>query len=370
MNPRDQLQAGDWVWLPPIVDHRPWWRFWARRPAPAGFYRITNVTASTIRLEEPDMTVNSHPQYAICPSCKHPNNMPAECLRHEWQSEACSRCQTPYEYRGVQTGGKGDDYAIETREPFDLPQEAAQLTGHHADTVVVDDPNEEGAKPSSPLWASPTGADALAYGLSGLGKAGGRSAASEKIGRASENDVRSDSSKKYRRWFVFGPDVAERLAAAVKSNEVNGFWADLGGKGGFVWTTVMDLREVGPGGPLPEAATPLTKDGRAWLSRFDFADPLFAFTAQVEDEQPGNAEFDRWMNTRGAAMVVDRQYMQRDLAREAWEAGSRHAATSLALMDPPPKREPLIWPVVLGYVGGLGLGLASFSAFIIYAVLS
>lgn len=168
-----------------------------------------------------------------------------------------------------------------------LPSNAPRLNSMQVHEVSVADQGREGPPPSQ-----------------------------RKIARPGENAIRSESNTEYRRRFVLGERDAAALSVALQlsQDDVNEVWAELGQRLGFVWTTVADLRDVsGQGGEVGAG---------------DMV--ALQFTAETEAAAPGNPAYEAWRAER----FGHRPPNATDL-REAFEAGSRHAATNLAFMGEP-----------------------------------
>lgn len=303
---------------------------------------------------------------AICPTCGGENTMPDGILTAEWRADACEVCTRAFDVREIERGGEP---WIETRGPLDPEQyreamrrqiEQADHEGDHdlaqdlkaklsdaevwfttdayesppVSPPIIAPPNRgniEGESPTPKGGNCPDcgGALDLHDGDLGcpLGDAGSRPSTSQGIGRP---EKLIDSNNQYRRLFVVSQNHATALSQAIirdghdpERPNVNEFWIALAAERGFVWTTVADLTgEFSPGG---------------------FPSGEFTFTAEVEDVLPISPAFTAWMNSTGAAIVVDGGLTQWDLALAAWDAGSRNAAMSLARMEPSVMVE-LPWP--------------------------
>lgn len=238
-----------------------------------------------------------HPNVAICPRCDFQNQMPTECLRDEWQDIPCDLCGRPYEYRAVSCPELGPNrqnsgYEIETRRP---PAKGQDFT-----------PGPE-SRPGSPLidldhpgaFYPPETGKAPPEAPRGIGPG-------EKV---------SDSHNLYRRRFEIEGDRLMLLGAASQAGQeaLNKFWLDLGRDLGFVWTTVQDLEA----------------HDRAHPGRDDGPSEVASFTAEVEDVLPASPAFEQWWRESRNSLPGARH----EIARAAFEAGSRSAATTLARLD-------------------------------------
>lgn len=137
----------------------------------------------------------------------------------------------------------------------------------------------------------------------------GRSDASQGIGqppKIAPDRAKLSDSQKYRREFELSEDDLARLgwASSGGQDQVNAYWSELATERGFVWSTVADLKLYG--------------DERA------------TFTAEVEGEVPPIPAFEAWFATAPIATI------DRFVAQQAFEAGSRHATLTLAQLDRSP----------------------------------
>jgi len=142
------------------------------------------------------------------------------------------------------------------------------------------------------------------------------------------------------------------LGAASQAGQdaLNRYWQDLGRDLGFVWTTVQDLE---------------THD-RAHPGRDDGPSEVLSFTAEVEDVVPVSPAFEQWWRESRTSLPGARH----EIARAAFDAGSRSAATMLARIDSgiieivrerevetePPGVAAVVTGIILGTITGAIMG--------------
>lgn len=241
----------------------------------------------------------THPNNAICPHCHSHNPFSAELLRDSWEVHTCGICGDPMLVRGLIVGdAQNGGYLIETTadeaaiplslKGYAIPDEATPPGGNS--TAIPDD--------QFPFTVDDP--------MAGEGP-GGRSGASPEIARG---EKLSDSHTCYRRRFEIEGDRLMGLGIAAQAGQeaLNRYWQDLGRDLGFVWTTVADL------------GTDIDKVGGTVRA---------SFTAEVEDVVPHSPAFEQWWRESRTRLPA----LRNEIAREAYDAGSRHAATVLARLD-------------------------------------
>lgn len=273
------------------------------------------------RVQKDHEGIVRHPTTAICPLCKFYTGLPAELLRPDWQDLECDCCLARLRYRGEPSTIHEGEYLIACQAMIDVRNpkgvEKTKMT------------NSEQNRPEAP---KPAGKHDE-----------GRSSAEKEIGRP---QTFSDSSKYRRRFEIEGDDLMLLGAAAQAGQEaVNRYWQDLGSRLGFVWTKVSDFN-----------TNDLDPDGET-----------VSFWAEVEDAPIEFPAFDEWWRQDGKALPSPRY----EIAREAFVAGSRSAATRLAQMDDRPVPEPR--PLDTGRpalaLGAVAIGSAGIGGFLTFAVM-